>query len=225
MEWFLATSTHFSFDYSLCVKYRTLFQVLWDIMQWMFFEKFQSERVKMFWHYERQSKDAPVLRSAKEDNEKLSPQSVKLDDNRNVSFPGKSDFFRAVNHSFIRGRCPFAILHVVRATIASSRDKTRSRSALRSRPVNSTILRQCSTKRFTMVLWSCPVCGCAYELVLAIRLTPLPNRPSSPAPSVDPDTSSFPSLPLHARLTTSRCVNRWPPHSSITNVIPDSKCR
>lgn len=57
-----------------------------------------------------------------------------------------------------------------------------------------------------MVLWS--FAPCAYELELAIRLTPLPIRPSSPVSSVDPGTSSFSSLLLHARPTTARCVNR-----------------
>lgn len=145
------------------------------------------------------SASAPDLRSVSHDRERRWRRSFRVsrlnctiatafEENRISSAPW-------ITPSLVRDVLlpPFA---VVRATIASSRDEDRSRSALRSRPVNSTIPRQqCSTKRFTMVLWS--FAPCAYELELAIRLTPLPNRPSSPASSVDPGTSSFSSL-LHA---------------------------
>lgn len=152
--------------------------------------------------------------------EELPPQSAKPDDHN--GFRGKSDFFRAVNHSSARKRYiplpPFAL-----SALPSRRLATRTgRVALYDRDPLIQRSRD-STKRFTMVLWS--FAPCPYELELAIRLTPLPIRPSSSASSRrSRHIFLFFSPASRAPYDAARCVNRWPPHSSMTNVIPDSKC-
>lgn len=132
--------------------------------------------------------------------EKLPSQSAKPGDRD--GFPRKSDFSHAVNHSFRSWE--MSTLRVARAT-ASSRDEVRSRSALRSRPVNSTIPDSAWRRdlRWCFGILPCVPMNSSSLSVLLLY------QPSSPASSVDPGTSSFSSL-LHARPTTARCVNRWP---------------
>ena len=117
-------------------------------------KKFELKGLKRL-DYERQS--TPVLRStsATKEVDKGLPPEAKPNDRDD--FPRKSDFFHAsssVNHSsswelFLR--LPFALFVLPSRRLG---DEARLRSALRSRPVNSTILRQCLAKRFTIVLWS-----------------------------------------------------------------------